>query len=82
MENFTSPYTGNVYEISSVEMFCTEYPVFGDGSVSFERNYTEYRFYRDGKMVTWTYDLDPEHLRSVFGEIEGVYAPWTTSPWD
>jgi hypothetical protein len=36
--------------------------------------YTQYDFYRDGKRVTFTFDLDEKRLCDIFGEIEGVYS--------
>lgn len=82
METYTSPHTGKQYEIVAVAQSRADYHVPGDGSTRHERHYTEYQFFAEGKKVTWTYDLDQKHLSDVFGEIEGVYAPWETSCWD
>lgn len=82
MKVYVSPHTGTEYQIVEVPQSLTDYRIPGDGSTQYERHYIEYQFYREGKKVTWTYDLDPRHLSNVFGEIEGVYAPWETSRWD
>jgi hypothetical protein len=38
------------------------------------REYTQYNFYREGKLVTFTFDLDEKRLAATFGELEGVYS--------
>lgn len=82
MQTYTSPHTGITYDVVPVEQSRTDYHVPGYGTTRYERHYTEYLFYRNGERVTWTYSLDEKHLSDTFGEIEGVYTPWTTSPWD
>lgn len=82
MEIYVSPHTGKQYDVVAVPQSRTDYRVLGDGSTMYTRQYTEYRFFHEGKMVTWTFNLDPENLSNTFGEIEGVYAPWETSRWD
>lgn len=82
MEIYVSPHTGKQYDVVAVPQSRTDYRVFGDKDTMYVRNYTEYRFFQGNKMVTWTYDLDPNRLSQAFGEIEGIYTPWETSPRD
>jgi hypothetical protein len=44
--------------------------------------YSQYNFYREGKLVTFTFDLDEKRLSDTFGVIEGVYAPIQSSRFD
>lgn len=82
MEIYVSPHTGTAYKIVEVPHSRTAYSVPGDGSTRYERSYIEYQFFLKGKKITSTYSLDPKYLSDTFGEIEGVYSPWETSPWD
>lgn len=82
MEIYVSPHTGTEYQIVRVPQSRTDYHVPGDGSTRYDLHFTEYQFFSGDRKVTWTYDLDPKRLSDIFGEIEGIYAPWVTSPWD
>jgi hypothetical protein len=78
---YVSPHTGQVYTVTAE----TQSRMGGNwyaGEPLREVTVTQYNFYRDGHRVTWTYDLGPAHLASTFGELEGVYAPWSTSARD
>lgn len=79
---YTSPHTGNVYDIVPTLQTRVAYMEPGNGATRYIREYTQYDFYRNGQQVTFTFDLDEKHLSDIFGEIEGVYAPWSTSRFD
>jgi hypothetical protein len=79
MTTYTSPFTGKVYEIVPVQLWRQSWT---DQGVPFKNEYTEYQFFFEGKKFTWTYSLDANQLKATFGELEGVYAPWTTSARD
>ena len=79
MKTYTSPHTGNVYEIVEVSQSRVDYREFMNPETKYIRHYTQYDFYKDGKRITFTFDLDEKRLSDTFGEIEGVYAsPWTS----
>lgn len=79
---YTSPHTGNVYDIVSVPQSRVDYREPGNGATRYIREYIQYDFYREGERVTFTCNLDEKHLSDRFGEIEGVYTPWATSRFD
>jgi hypothetical protein len=82
MTTYTSPHTGKVYEIVEVAQSRVAYREYMNPETKYIREYTQYDFYNEGRKVTFTFTLDPAHLESTFGEIEGVYAAWTTSARD
>jgi hypothetical protein len=63
---YTSPHTGKVYQVMTET----------------RKDYTVYNFIEDGKIITKSFQNDPKYLAGLFGEIEGVYAPWSTSRFD
>ena len=65
-DSYTSPHTGKVYQVMTET----------------RTDYTVYNFIDDGKIVTKSFQNDPKYLAGLFGEIEGVYAPWSTSRFD
>ncbi len=82
MTTYTSPHTGLIYDVIAEKQSRVDYREFMNPETRYIREYTQYNFYRDGKRVTFTFDLDEKRLSDTFGEIEGVYAPWTTSRFD
>lgn len=78
MTTYTSPHTGQTYEIVPTQVWHNEFNENGPYKVW----QTEYAFYLNGQKVTWTYDLDETRLAETFGVLEGVYAPWSTSRFD
>ena len=64
--SYTSPHTGKVYQVTTET----------------RKDYTVYNFIEDGKIVTKSFQNDPKYLAGLFGEIEGIYAPWSTSRFD
>jgi len=79
MTSYTSPFTGKVYEIVPNMIWRQAWDEQGN---AYKRWYTQYNFFHSGKRVTWTYTLDENVLDGHIGELEGHYAPWTTSPRD
>ena len=71
---YRSPWTGIVYDIVAVPQTRTDYHEMGNPETRYIREYTQYDFYRDGKLVTFTFDLDENRLCDIFGEIEGFYS--------
>lgn len=79
---YTSPHTGRVYDIVETPQSRVDYREFMNPETKYIREYTQYDFYLDGKQVTFTFDLDENHLYATFGELEGVFAPQLTSRFD
>ena len=79
MKNYTSPFTGKVYQIVPNTLWRQ---AWDDQGNAYKKWYTEYNFYLNDEKVTWTYTLDEAQLDATFGEIEGAYAGWTTSRFD
>ena len=79
---YVSPHTGKVYDIVEVPQSRVDYHEFMNPATKYIRHYTEFQFFYEGKKVTWTYRLDEKYLAEVFGEIEGIYSPWSTSRYD
>ena len=79
---YTSPHTGKVYDIVEVPQSRVDYREYMNPETKYIRHYTEFQFFYEGKKVTWTYDLNEKKLAETFGEIEGIYAPWSTSRFD
>lgn len=78
-QTYTSPHTGKTYTVVPVENWRQSWD---ENGVPYKKYYTEYNFYEGPVKVTWTYDLDEKHLADTFGEIEGVFRPWSTSARD
>lgn len=79
---YVSPHTGKVYDIVEVPQSRVDYHEFMNPATKYICHYTEFQFFYEGKKVTWTYRLDEKYLAEVFGEIEGIYSPWSTSRYD
>lgn len=79
---YTSPHTGKVYDIVEVQQSRVSYREYMNPATKYIKEYTEFQFFDQGKKVTFTYDLDEKNLANVFGEIEGIYAGWSTSRFD
>jgi hypothetical protein len=71
---YTSPHTGIVYDVVATPQSRVDYREFMNPGTKYIREYTQYDFYRDGKLVTFTFDLDEKRMSDTFGEIEGVYS--------
>jgi hypothetical protein len=78
---FTSPFTGNTYEVATV----THKRMKGDwynNEPLREVEVTEYVFSLDGKRRFTTLTLEEQFLNAIVGEQEGHYKGWTTSRFD
>ena len=82
LTTYTSPHSGLTYDVVAEAQSRVDYREFMNPETRYIREYTQYNFYRDGKLVTFTFDLDEKRLADTFGEIEGVYAPWPSSRFD
>jgi len=71
---YRSPWTGVTYDIVAVPQTRADYHEMGNPATRYLREYTQNDFYLDGKLVTFTFDLDEKRLCDIFGEIEGVYS--------
>ncbi len=79
---YTSPHSGLTYDVVAEAKSRVDYREFMNAETRYVREYTQYNFYREGKLVTFTFDLDEKRLAATFGEIEGYYAGWGLSPRD
>ena len=79
LTTYTSPHTGRVYTVVAEAQTRA---AWDENGVCYDRQYTQYNFFLDGNPVTFTFDLDEKRLSDTFGELEGVYAAWTTSARD
>lgn len=79
---YTSPHTGKVYDIVEVQESRVDYHELMNPATKYIRHYSEFQFFYEGEKVASTYRLDEKYLAEVFGEIEGVYSPWSTSRFD
>ena len=77
--SYTSPFTGNVYQCVPNTLWRQSWDAEGNPIKSW---YTVFQYYLNGELVTKTFSNDEKYLEQTFGEIEGVYAPWSTSPRD
>ena len=78
---FTSPFTGNTYEVvanTHKRMAADWY----NNVPLHEVEVTEYVFSRDGKRAFTTLTLEEDFLNAIVGEQEGIYKGWTTSRFD
>jgi hypothetical protein len=82
LTTYTSLHSGLTYDVVAETQSRVDYREFMNAETRYIREYTQYNFYREGKLVTFTFDLDEKRLADTFGEIEGVYAPWPTSRFD
>ena len=67
--NYTSPHTGITYEVKETEHWYNEFSESGP----IKSEYTQYNFYRDGNLVTLTFNAAKQYLNDHFGVIEGIY---------
>ncbi len=79
---YTSPHSGLTYDVVAEVKSRVDYREFMNAETRYIREYTQYNFYREGKLVTFTFDLDEKRLAATFGELEGYYAGWGLSPRD
>jgi len=82
MTTYTSPHTGLTYEVVAERQSRVDYREFMNPESAYTVEYFQYNFYRDGKLVTFTFDLDEKQLSNKFGVIEGVYAATFSSRFD
>lgn len=84
MDNFTytSPHTGQIYTVVPEAQSRVDYREYMNPETKYIREYTQYSFFLGEKRVAFTFDFNEKHLSDIFGELEGVYAPWTTSARD
>ena len=77
--SYTSPHTGNIYQCVPNTLWRQSWDAEGNPIKSW---YTVFQYYLNDKLVTKTLSNDEKYLEGLFGEIEGVYAPWSTSRFD
>ena len=73
--NYTSPHTGITYEVKVTEEWHTEFCESG----SYKVGRDQYNFYRDGRLVTLTFNTDEAYLSNHFGVVEGIYQIQTSA---
>jgi hypothetical protein len=76
---YTSPFSGKTYQVVPNTLWRQAWDSQGNAYKSW---YTEYNFYFEDRKVTTTFSLDENCLTGTFGELEGAYAAWATSPRD
>jgi len=76
---YTSPHTNTIYEVVTNTEWRQNWDANGN---AFKDYYNTYSFFLNGKLVTKTLSNEEKYLEQTFGEIEGFYAPWSTSPRD
>ena len=77
--SYTSPFTGNIYQCVPNTLWRQSWDAQGNRIKSW---YTEFQYYLNDNLVTKTLSNEEKYLEQTFGEIEGIYAPWSTSPRD
>jgi hypothetical protein len=55
MTTYTSPRTGLTYDVVTEKHSRTDYREFMNPDTAYEREYTQYNIYRDGKLVQFTF---------------------------
>jgi hypothetical protein len=76
---YTSPHTGKVYRCEVNTEWRQNWDANGN---AFKDYYNTYSYFEGDKFVTKTLYNDDKSLSTTFGVLEGVYAPWSTSPRD
>jgi hypothetical protein len=69
MKTFTSPHTGYTYEVKESEVWYNEFNESGP----FKVYKSQYNFFRDGRLITLTFNTNESYLNNHFGVIEGIY---------
>ena len=69
MTKYTSPHTGITYEVKVTEEWYTEFCESG----SYKVGRDQYNFYRNGRLVTLTFNTNEDYLSNHFGVVEGIY---------
>ena len=69
MKNYTSPHTGTTYEVKETEVWYNEF----NENEPYKVYKTEYKFHRDGKLITLTFNTNESYLNNHFGVVEGIY---------
>jgi hypothetical protein len=82
MTTYTSPHSGLTYDVVTEKQSRVDYREFMNPESAYTVEYSQYNFYREGKLVTFTFDLDEKQLSNKFGVIEGVYAAPFSSRFD
>jgi hypothetical protein len=78
MKTYTSPW-GVTYDVVAEKQSRADYREYGNPDTRYMREYVQYNFYRNGKLVTFTFNMDEKRLAETFGVIEGVYgAPFSS----
>jgi len=75
MTTYTSPHTGITYEVKVTEEWYTEFCESG----SYKVGRDQYNFYREGKLITLTFNTDEVYLDNHFGVVEGIYQIQTSA---
>ncbi len=82
MTTYTSPHSGLTYDVVTEKQSRVDYREFMKPESAYTVEYYQYNFYRDGELVTFTFNLDEKRLSETFGVIEGVYAQIESSRFD
>jgi hypothetical protein len=69
MKTYTSPHTGITYEVKETEHWYNEFSESGP----IKSGYNQYNFFRDGRLITLTFNTNESYLNNHFGVIEGIY---------
>lgn len=77
--SYTSPFTNTIYQVVTDTEWRQSWDADGN---AFRKYYNTYSFFLNGELITKTLHNDEKTLSDTFGEIEGIYAPWSTSPRD
>ena len=75
MKTYTSPHTGITYKVKVTEEWYTEFCESG----SYKVGRDQYNFYRNGRLVTLTFNTTKQYLSDHFGVVEGIYTVLTSS---
>ena len=75
---YTSPW-GITYDVVAEKQSRADYREFMNPATRYMREYVQYNFYRDGKRVTFTFDMDEKRLAETFAVLEGhIGAPFSS----
>jgi hypothetical protein len=77
--SYTSPHTNTIYEVVTDTNWRQSWDADGN---PVKKDYTVFSYFLNGELITKSFNNDPKYLEGLFGEIEGIYAPWSTSPRD
>ena len=77
---YTSPLTGNVYDVVPVQRSRVAYGEFMNPATKYIHEYTEYQIVLNGSKVQFCFDL--KDIPAQVANYEGVSDGWYSSPRD